>query len=117
MRHYEIIFLVHPDQSEQVPMMLERYKNIVKNYKGTIHRCEDLGRRGLAYPINKVHKAHYALLNIESNLEALNEITESFKFNDAILRYLVLQRKQPINVESCLLKAKDDSHKEEGERW
>ncbi len=109
--------MVHPDQSEQVPMMLERYKNIVKNYEGLIHRCEDLGRRVLAYPIDKFHKAHYALLNIESNLDALNEITESFKFNDAILRYLVLQRKQPINMESCLLKAKDDNHKEEGERW
>ena len=86
MRHYEVVFLVHPDQSEQVPNMIERYSQIVSKSKGTIHRTEDWGRRHLAYPINKVHKAHYALLNIECDQNCLSELNELFRYNDAVIR-------------------------------
>ena len=89
MRHYEIVFIVHPDQSEQVPQMVERYRGMVTSKAGTIHRLEDWGRRQLAYPIQKVHKAHYVLMNIECDQETLNELDHAFKFNDAVLRYLV----------------------------
>jgi small subunit ribosomal protein S6 len=109
MRHYEIMFLVHPDHSEQVPAMIERYeKTIVNEYKGVIHRKEDLGRRQLAYPINDVHKAHYVLMNVEFSLEALKEMKNAFKFNGAILRHLILQRKQAITTESVLMKKEKD---------
>ena len=109
MRHYEIMFLVHPDQSEQVPVMLERYEGIIKKHNGLIHRKEDLGRRQLAYTINEVHKAHYILLNIECNLEALDEIKNAFKYNDAILRNLITCQKQAITGESVLMKKEKET--------
>jgi small subunit ribosomal protein S6 len=112
MRHYEIVFLVHPDQSEQVPMMLERYQTLIKNNNGTVHRLEDWGRRQLAYPINKIHKAHYVLLNIECDNETLKEITSSFRFNDAVLRNLVLCRKYAITEPSVMSKQKDNRSKD-----
>lgn len=109
MRHYEIVFLVHPDQSEQVPAMIERYEGIVTKQGGSIHRCEDIGRRQLAYPINDVHKAHYVLMNVECNQEALAEIKNAFKFNDAIMRNLILSKKTAITVESPLMKKEKDT--------
>ncbi|MDR1057059.1 MAG: 30S ribosomal protein S6 [Coxiellaceae bacterium] len=109
MRHYEIVFLVHPDQSEQVPAMIERYKTLVKGSNGAVHRFEDWGRRQLAYPINKVYKAHYVLLNIECDNNTLKEIENSFRFNDAILRNLILQRKHAIISQSPMLKSKEES--------
>lgn len=104
MRHYEIMFLVHPDQTEQVPGMIEKFKSIVNNQAGKIHRCEDLGRRQLAYPILDLHKAHYVLMNIECNNEALNELKTSFKFNDAIIRDLIIKQNKAITGESALMK-------------
>lgn len=112
MRHYEIVFLVHPDQSEQVTSMVERYTNSIKNSGGTVHRLEDWGRRQLAYPINKLHKAHYVLMNIECNQETLKELTETFRFNDAILRNLVINRDSAITEPSVLMKSKDSHHDE-----
>jgi len=100
MRHYEIVFLVHPDQSEQVPGMVERYSNLITNGGGSIHRLEDWGRRHLAYPINKIHKAHYILMNIECSNEVLEELSHNFRFNDAIIRELVVRRKEAITEES-----------------
>jgi small subunit ribosomal protein S6 len=91
MRHYEIVFIVHPDQSEQVPQMVERYKNVIGARQGTVHRLEDWGRRQLTYPIQKVHKAHYVLMNIECDNETLAELEHSFKFSDAVLRHLIVQ--------------------------
>ena len=96
MRHYEIVFLVHPDQSEQVSAMVERYTSIVKDSGGQVHRLEDWGRRQLAYPINKIHKAHYVLLNVECGTEALNELNYAFQFNDAVIRSLVTTRKDAV---------------------
>ena len=90
MRHYEMVFIVHPDQSEQVPAMIERYRTMVTSHKGQIHRLEDWGRRQLAYPIQKVHKAHYVLTNIECDQETLGELEHAFKFNDAVLRHLIV---------------------------
>lgn len=113
MRHYEIVFLVHPDQGEQVPMMLDRYQTLIKNNGGAVHRLEDWGRRQLSYPINKTHKAHYVLLNIECNENTLKEITTNFRFNDAILRHLVLGRKHAITGISAMLKQKEKRAKEE----
>ncbi|KGP63868.1 30S ribosomal protein S6 [Legionella norrlandica] len=109
MRHYEIMFLVHPDQSEQVPGMVERYEGIITKHNGKIHRKEDLGRRQLAYSINDVHKAHYILMNVECNLDALSEIKNAFKFNDAILRHLITVQKQAITTESVLMKKEKES--------
>ncbi|KTD23685.1 30S ribosomal protein S6 [Legionella israelensis] len=109
MRHYEIMFLVHPDQSEQVPAMIERYEGIITKQNGVIHRKEDLGRRQLAYPINDVHKAHYILLNIECNLDTLNELKTTFKFNDAVIRYLITNQKEAITTESVLMKKDKDT--------
>ena len=100
MRHYEIVFLVHPDQSEQVPAMVERYQGMVTGSGGAIHRTEDWGRRQLAHPINKVHKAHYVLLNVECDDKVIDEIKGAFRFNDAVLRHLVLGRKEPITEAS-----------------
>jgi small subunit ribosomal protein S6 len=100
MRHYEIIFLVHPDQSEQVPGMVERYKELISTGGGQIHRLEDWGRRHLAYPINKIHKAHYILMNIECSQEVLDELAHNFRFNDAIIRDLVIRCKEAITEES-----------------
>ncbi|MEX0607520.1 MAG: 30S ribosomal protein S6, partial [Halofilum sp. (in: g-proteobacteria)] len=96
MRHYEVVFLVHPDQSEQVPAMVERYRAIIENHGGQIHRHEDWGRRQLAYSINRVHKAHYVLLNIESGPEARDELVSAFRFNDAVLRHMVLSRSEAV---------------------
>jgi small subunit ribosomal protein S6 len=104
MRHYEIVFIVHPDQSEQVPAMVERYKGIVTARNGQIHRLEDWGRRQLAYPIQKVHKAHYVLMNIESDGEALAELEHAFKFNDAVLRHLIIKRKKAVTTPSPMMK-------------
>jgi small subunit ribosomal protein S6 len=105
MRHYEIVFMVHPDQSEQVPGMVERYTSAVKNSGGQVHRLEDWGRRQLAYSINKIHKAHYILMNIECGEEVLEELTTNFRYNDAILRSLVLREDEAITEESFILKA------------
>ncbi|MBB5019890.1 small subunit ribosomal protein S6 [Chitinivorax tropicus] len=104
MRHYEIVFIVHPDQSEQVPAMVERYKNMVVNGGGAIHRLEDWGRRQLAYPIQKVHKAHYVLMNIECSQEILDELEHAFKFNDAVLRHLTLKKTGPVTEPSPMMK-------------
>jgi small subunit ribosomal protein S6 len=104
MRHYEIVFLVHPDQSEQVPAMLERYENLVKSQHGLIHRKEDCGRKPLAYPINNAHKAHFLLLNIECEPQTINELKELFKFNDAIIRSLFIQKKKAVTHESPLMR-------------
>ena len=109
MRHYEIMFLVHPDQSEQVPGMVERYEGIITKHEGKIHRKEDLGRRQLAYPINDVHKAHYILLNIECNQAALDEIRNAFKFNDAIIRNLITVQRQAITNPSVLTNKEKES--------
>ena len=100
MRHYEIVFLVHPDQSEQVPAMVERYQGMVTGSGGAVHRTEDWGRRQLAHPINKIHKAHYVLLNVECDDEVLEEIRGAFRFNDAVLRHMVLSRKKAITEAS-----------------
>ncbi|KTC65085.1 rpsF 30S ribosomal protein S6 (plasmid) [Legionella adelaidensis] len=109
MRHYEIVFLVHPDQSEQVPAMVERYEGIISKHDGKIHRKEDWGRRQLAYTINDVHKAHYILMNIECNEAALEELKTAFKFNDAILRHLIIKRKGPITSESIMMKKEKET--------
>ena len=108
MRHYEIVFLVHPDQSEQVPAMVERYKGMIEAGEGKIHRLEDWGRRQLAYPINNLVKAHYVLMNIECNLTVLNELVDSFRFNDAILRHLVIKRDEADTEQSLIMKFKDE---------
>lgn len=108
MRHYEIVLLVHPDQSEQVPAMITRYRGIIEGKEGKIHRLEDWGRRQLAYPINKLHKAHYIMLNIECNQEALDELDNAFRYNDAVIRNLVFQQKHAVTEASPLLKEKDE---------
>ena len=100
MRHYEIVFLVHPDQSEQVPAMVEKYQGMVTASGGSVHRAEDWGRRQLAHPINKIHKAHYALLNVECEFSVLEEIKSAFKFNDAVLRHLVISREEAVTEAS-----------------
>jgi len=104
MRHYEICFIVHPDQSEQVPAMVERYKGIVSARNGKVHRLEDWGRRQLSYPIAKVHKAHYVLMNIECDGETLNELEHSFKFNDAVLRHLTVKMTKAVTEPSPMMK-------------
>src|SRR5690349_21984962 len=104
MRHYEIVFIVHPDQSEQVPAMIERYRGIVTSKNGKVHRVEDWGRRQLAYLIQKVHKAHYVLMNIECDQEILNDLDHAFKFSDAILRHLTLKTKGPVTEPSPMIR-------------
>nr|WP_298134641.1 30S ribosomal protein S6 [uncultured Pseudoxanthomonas sp.] len=118
MRHYEVVFLVHPDQSEQVPAMIERYKALIEAGNGTIHRLEDWGRRQLAYPIQNLVKAHYVLLNIEADQAVLSELVESFRFNDAVLRNLVIKRDGPDTEQSLIMKNKDEKgdKPERGER-
>ena len=116
MRHYEIVFLVHPDQSEQVPAMLERYQGMIDGGGGTVHRLEDWGRRQLAFPVNKVHKAHYLLLNVECNQESLDEITDAFRFNDAVLRHLVINRKEAVTEPSPMAKAVEEEKERERDR-
>lgn len=109
MRHYEIVFLVHPDQSEQVPGMIERYSSAVTSSGGKVHRLEDWGRRQLAYPINKIHKAHYVLMNIECTEETLEELTTNFRYNDAVLRNLVVRTDEAVTGESAIMKAEKES--------
>ena len=121
MRHYEIVFLVHPDQSEQVSAMVDRYRKGIEEKGGQIHRLEDWGRRQLAYPINKIHKAHYVLMNVECGADALEELESAFRFNDAILRYMTIRRDEAVTAASPLVKkdekeerapaASDDSDK------
>jgi small subunit ribosomal protein S6 len=104
MRHYEVIFIVHPDQSEQVPAMVERYKTLVTGNGGQIHRLEDWGRRQLAYPIQKIHKAHYVLMNIECDGKTLEELEHAFKFNDAVIRHLSMKMKRAVTTPSPMMK-------------
>ena len=104
MRHYEIVFIVHPDQSEQVPAMIERYRTQISNHGGQIHRLEDWGRRQMAYPIQKIHKAHYVLMNIECDQETLDELEHGFKFNDAVLRHLTIRMDAAVIVPSPMMK-------------
>lgn len=114
MRHYEIVFLVHPDQSEQVNAMIERYRATIENGGGSVHRLEDWGRRQLAYPIQKLHKAHYVLMNIECGQDVLEELNSAFRFNDAVLRSLVIARDEAV-TEASPLARKDDKDSDEGE--
>jgi small subunit ribosomal protein S6 len=126
MKHYEVVFLVHPDQSEQVPAMIERYQGIVTQKKGKIHRVEDWGRRQLAYPINKLLKAHYVLMNIECDKDTVDELGNAFRYNDAVIRNLILNVKHAVKEPSPLLKEKDgrpeggmhdsEGHKSRGRR-
>ena len=113
MRHYEIVFLVHPDQSEQVPAMIERYRAAIEGDGGTIHRLEDWGRRQLAYPIQKLHKAHYVLMNIECSTPVLEELNSSFRFNDAVIRNLVISRKEAVTEPSLLVKKPEERRERE----
>ena len=115
MRHYEIVFLVHPDQSEQVPAMLERYRATIESGGGAIHRLEDWGRRQLAYPIQKLHKAHYVLMNIECGTDTLEELNSAFRFNDAVLRNLVIIRKEAITDATPLVKKPDEKRERDSE--
>jgi small subunit ribosomal protein S6 len=108
MRHYEVVFMVHPDQSEQVPAMIERYKALIEGDNGKIHRLEDWGRRQLAYPIQHLAKAHYVLLNIECNAAVLAELQSGFRFNDAVLRHLIVTRENAVTEMSPIMKNKDD---------
>ena len=104
MRHYEICFIVHPDQSEQVPAMIERYKGVIGQRNGIVHRLEDWGRRQLTYPIQKVHKAHYVLMNIECDQDTVNELEHSFKFSDAVLRHLIIKMTKAVTAPSPMMK-------------
>lgn len=108
MRHYEVVFLVHPDQSEQVPAMIERYKGLVEGHEGKIHRLEDWGRRQLAYPIQKLVKAHYVLMNIEASEEAMEELASAFRFNDAVLRHLAVRMEEAVTEPSPLAKGQEE---------
>lgn len=116
MKHYEVVFLVHPDQSEQVPHMIDRYKSMIAAGNGQVHRLEDWGRRQLAYPILKIHKAHYVLMNIECDNETLNELQSAFRFNDAVIRNLIIARKKAVTEPSPMLKTKEEksSHHDDG---
>lgn len=116
MRHYEIVFLVHPDQSEQVPGMVERYSNLITNGGGQIHRQEDWGRRHLAYPINKIHKAHYILMNVECGQTTLDELEELFRYNDAIIRNIIIRRENAITEESLLAKSAEEKRARKAQR-
>ena len=104
MRHYEVVFMVHPDQSEQVPAMIERYKALIEGDNGKIHRLEDWGRRQLSYPIEKMHKAHYVLMNIECDAETLGELEHAFKFNDAVIRHLIVKMERAWSTPSPMMK-------------
>lgn len=116
MRHYEVVFLVHPDQSEQVPAMIERYRSMIESQEGRIHRLEDWGRRQLAYPIQKAHKAHYVLMNIECNKATLDELESAFRFNDAVLRNLVMQRADAVTERSILARSPEDEARQHSSR-
>lgn len=115
MRHYEVVFLVHPDQSEQVPGMIERYTSSIKEAKGLVHRLEDWGRRQLAYPIDKIHKAHYVLMNIECDQQTLDDLNSAFRFNDAVVRSLVIRRERAITEQSPMAKGAIEKRRGEGE--
>jgi small subunit ribosomal protein S6 len=108
MRHYEIVFMVHPDQSEQVAGMIERYTGSITEAGGTIHRLEDWGRRQMAYPINKLHKAHYVLMNVEAGQEVIDELETAFRFNDAVLRNMIMRTKGAVTEQSIMLKQKEE---------
>lgn len=112
MRHYEIVFMVHPDQSEQVPAMIERYRSMIESAGGAIHRLEDWSRRQLAYPINKIHKAHYVLMNVECDQATLDQLQSAFRFNDAVIRNLVIKRDAAVTDPSPLVKSKDEAEDE-----
>ncbi|WP_294567378.1 30S ribosomal protein S6 [Succinatimonas hippei] len=118
MRHYEIVFLVHPDQSDQVPGMIERYKGEIEKTGGKIHRLEDWGRRQLAYPIQKLHKAHYVLMNVEAEQEAIDSIENNFRFNDAVIRNLVIRTNGPVTEQSPMMKAREErrAREDDGEQ-
>ena len=116
MRHYEIVFMVHPDQSEQVPGMIERYTQAIEKDGGKIHRLEDWGRRHLAYPINKIHKAHYVLINAEANQEAIDELTTNFRYNDAVIRNMVIRMDEAVTAESPIMKAEKESRERRANR-
>ncbi|WPC74406.1 30S ribosomal protein S6 [Vibrio porteresiae] len=111
MRHYEIVFMVHPDQSEQVAGMIERYTGSITEAGGTVHRLEDWGRRQLAYPINKLHKAHYVLMNVEADQAVIDELETAFRFNDAVLRNMIMRTKHAVTEPSIMLKAKEERTK------
>ncbi len=113
MRHFEVVFLVHPSQSEQVPAMVERYRGNLEKRGGVVHRFEDWGRRPLAYPINKVHKAHYVLMNVECDQEAIDELESAFRFNDAVLRNMILRRDAAVTEPSPLLKTGEERERPE----
>ncbi|ASA55482.1 MULTISPECIES: 30S ribosomal protein S6 [Vibrio] len=113
MRHYEIVFMVHPDQSEQVAGMIERYTGSITEAGGTIHRLEDWGRRQLAYPINKLHKAHYVLMNVEAEQSVVDELETAFRFNDAVLRNMIMRTKSAVTEPSIMLKAREERSKRE----
>ncbi|AEW44276.1 30S ribosomal protein S6 [Serratia symbiotica str. 'Cinara cedri'] len=117
MRHYEIVFMVHPDQSEQVPSMIERYSASIISGQGKIHRLEDWGRRQLAYPINKLHKAHYVLLNIEASQEVVDELENHFRFNDAVIRSMIMRVKCAITEASAMVKVKDERRSDRRESF
>ena len=108
MRHYEIVFMVHPDQSEQVPAMIERYKSLIETAAGKIHRLEDWGRRQLAYPIENLVKAHYVMMNVECGQTELNELMDGFRYNDAVLRHLIIARDEAVTEQSLIMKSKDE---------
>jgi len=112
MRHYEIVFMVHPDQSEQVPGMIQRYTDMITAAEGKIHRLEDWGRRQLAYPINKLHKAHYVLMNVEASQEVIDELETSFRYNDVVIRNMIMRTKGAITEASVMAAAKDDRRDE-----
>jgi len=116
MRHYEIVFLVHPDQSEQVPAMIDRYRGMVEKDGGSIHRLEDWGRRQLAHAINKVHKAHYVMMNVESTQAVIDEIVSAFRFNDAVLRHLVIKRDEAITDASPMAKSREEEKQRDRSR-
>ena len=116
MRHYEVVFLVHPDQSEQVPGMVDRYKSAIEATGGKIHRLEDWGRRQLAYPIDDIHKAHYILMNIECGQAALDELTTNFRYNDAVLRNMVMRRDEAVTDESLIMKAENEDRRRKAEQ-
>ncbi len=113
MRHYEIVFLVHPDQSEQVPAMIERYRSMIESNQGAIHRLEDWGRRQLAYPINKIHKAHYVLMNIECDQATLDQLNNAFRFNDAVIRDLVFRKDTAVTTPSPLARSEEQDQEHE----
>ena len=114
MRHYEIVFMVHPDQSEQVPGMIERYTQTIEKDGGKVHRLEDWGRRQLAYPIEKIHKAHYVLMNVEASAEAMEELRTNFRFTDAVLRDMIIRCDEAVTEESPIMKAEKESRDRRG---